>query len=76
MIANSTDYESIMTTMDFDVDDGDGEMRCLNVTINEDDFVECDEDFTVELSLVTIGAAIALDNSTTVINILDDDCEY
>ena len=51
----------------------DGDKVCTNVTILLDDIVECEEYFTVELSLNTIGGGISLGNNLTAVTVMDSD---
>ena len=52
---------------------GSGEMMCVMVTIMEDLLVECAEDFTVSLSLVTEADSVTVGQATTEVTIADND---
>ena len=63
--------ESLM----FEDGDGDGEERCLPVTLHDDLLVECDEAFGVRLTLITAKASLSIDggSDTTSITLEDSD---
>ena len=48
------------------------ETECINVTITDDDVLECDQDFTIEILDVT-GAAVIAEPNTAVVTIVDDE---
>ena len=48
-------------------------MQCANVTVLSDGLVECEEDFTVELTLSTTGGGIQLGNNSTSVILIDSD---
>ena len=58
-----------------------GEMVCVMVPILEDSLVECEEQFTVRLSLVTEADEVSIGQATTEVTIADNDgivfnCHY
>ena len=59
--------------LNFDPGSGDGSTACVNITINEDVFVEGNETFSVELSLETTGLGVTLGNSEGTVVITDKD---
>ena len=51
----------------------DGMSRCANVTLVADNLVECDEDFTVSLALVTSGKSnVMLGAGTSTVVTVED----
>ncbi len=46
---------------------------CTNVAVVSDGLVECEEEFTVELSLVTDKQNLDLGNNSTAITLVDSD---
>ena len=46
--------------------------ECINVTINDDDALECEEDFMIEIVSVT-GVTRIIEPNTTVVTILDNE---
>ena len=59
----------------FLVGDADGQERCATVDLTDDDLVECDEDFTVSLALVTSKPNLSLGTDMTTVTISDSDCK-
>ena len=58
----------------FLVGDADGQERCATIDLTDDDLVECDEDFTVSLALVTSKPNLSLGTDSTTVTISDSDC--
>ena len=50
-----------------------GSKTCFNITINNDKYVEYDEDFTLSISSTDDDP---VNNDTKVITIIDNDCEF
>ena len=50
-----------------------GAMECVNVTVNRDDLVECEEEFTLELTLNSSKDSLSLGNNVTVMTLVDSD---
>ncbi len=48
-------------------------MVCANVTVVPDSMVECEEDFTVELTLDTIKDSLFRGNNLTRVTLMDSD---
>lgn len=46
---------------------------CANVTVIPDNMVECDEDFSLELTLLTAKDGLSLGNDATSVVLLDSD---
>ena len=68
------DYQSLMNEMVvFLVGDSNGTERCMNITIEEDMLVECEEEFNVTLNIITDKPNLILDQSTTIVSIIDSD---
>ena len=66
------DYETINMNFTFVVNSTDGDMQCMNVTINDDTLVEGDEAFSVKLNLFTMGVFVTLRNNRTATIIIID----
>ena len=49
----------------------DGTMECINVTVIADNLVECEEEFSVDLTLNTFKDSIKLGNNSTLITLED-----
>lgn len=69
----SFDYESVDVALEFSAGSADGDMRCINVIINEDLRVEGNETFAIELFLLTDGSRLLVNNTETTVTILDED---
>ena len=50
-----------------------GFMECINVTVNRDDLVEFEEEFSVELMLNSSKDNLSLGNNVTVVTLVDSD---
>ena len=50
--------------------------RIISVSLVNDMYVEINEQFNIELSLVSSDSDFEIINSTTIITIIDDDSEY
>ena len=73
-MGGSGDYGVVTSTkMDFTAGSSNGATRCLQVAITDDRLVECDEQFNVSLTLVTVGDQISTGNVITTITIMDND---
>ena len=72
--AGSGDYSSLSTPLTFANGSADGSMMCASVTANDDDLVEPEERFTVELDLLTpAGTSLSLGNTETTVTFRDSD---
>ena len=68
------DYQPLMNEMIvFLVGDSNGTERCVNITIEKDMLVECEEEFNVTLTIITDKPNLMLDQSTTIVSIIDSD---
>ena len=67
------DFAALSEPLSFTPGEGNGERVCVNVTLLSDGLVECEEDFTVVLTLDTDGDSVSLGNSSTVVTLLDSD---
>ena len=55
----------------------DGNMVCANFSVSMDGLIECEDNFTVELTLETVKDSLSLGaNTTTVITLQDSDGKY
>ena len=59
----------------FMIGDADGQERCASIVLSEDDLVECEEDFTVSLALVTSKPNLSVGTDMTTVTISDSDCK-
>lgn len=50
--------------------------RVISVSLVNDMYVEINEQFNIELSLVSSDSDFEIINSTTIVTIIDDDSEY
>jgi hypothetical protein len=66
------DYQFATTSIILPPGTGDGDLRCLNITILDDDLIEGDEIFTLRLR-ITAGNGVTLGRSTTTVTITEDD---
>ncbi len=57
----------------FPTDSSDGDVVCANVTVISDGMVECEEEFSVELTLDMIKDSLSLGNNSTLITLVDSD---
>ncbi len=62
-----------MESLSFASGSPDGAMVCTNVTVVPDMMVECEEDFTVELTLDTDKDSLSLGDSSTLVTLVDSD---
>lgn len=67
------DFTSVSMLLTFGPDSADGAEMCASVTANSDNLVELEEDFTVILSLVTLGASLSVGNAATIVAVADSD---
>ena len=67
------DYEEVNAMLYFDVDSDNGDMVCLNVTINDDMAFEKVENFALE---VVSELNVIIEDNNTMIIIADDDGTY
>ena len=51
----------------------DGDRVCVNVTVLADAMVELEENFVLELTLLTIGESLSLGNNSTDVILIDND---
>ena len=71
LATSGSDYDFLSTTLTFLSGSIDSAENCTSLTVNSDDLVEPVEDFLVTLDLVTIGANLSLENSTSFMTIMD-----
>ena len=68
------DYQSLVNEMVmFLAGDNNGTERCVNITVEEDMLVECEEEFNVTLDIITEKPNLNVDQSTTIVSIIDSD---
>lgn len=68
------DYSALNISLTFVPGSGDGKELCASVTTSSDDQVESDENFTVDLALLTqTGTSFSLGNSETAILLTDNE---
>ena len=60
-------------TLLFLVGDSNGTERCVNITIEDDMLVECEEEFNVTLTIAAEKPNVIVHQSTTVVSIIDND---
>ena len=71
--ASSSDFNFAPSSLTFMSGEGNGVNECLTVSITDDNMVECDEQFTVSLTLNTEGDSLSTGNTLTTVTIMDDD---
>ena len=64
---------SLSTLLSFTPGASNDDMVCTNVTLASDELVECEEEFSLVLTLSTEGDNLFLGNSVTAITLLDSD---
>ena len=69
----SGDFENLTMPLSFTPGASNGERVCINITVLFDGLVECEEDFTVVLTLDTVGDNIFLGKNSTAVTLLDSD---
>ena len=68
------DFSGISLPVKFGSGMSDGSMVCANVSLAMDGLIECEENFTVELTLKTTNDCLSLGvNTTTVVTLQDSD---
>ena len=67
------DFPDVETDLVFASGSIDGSMECINVTVTQDDSVECEEAFMVDLTLNTFKDSISLGNNSTLVTLKDSD---
>ena len=68
------DFTFTSVTLTFATGSADGAEMCASVAVVIDNLVESDEDFTIELSLVTLaGTSLRLGNTEAAVTIVDSD---
>lgn len=72
----SGDYDLLSTQLTFPSGSENSAEMCASVSVNSDNLVEFDEDFTITLSLVTFGASLHLGNSVSAVTLTDSDGTY
>ena len=70
---NGADFVPLDTVLVFAAGSSGGATECANVTLVADSMVECQEEFTVELTLDTVKGSLSLGNSQTAVTLMDDD---
>jgi hypothetical protein len=74
ILANTDDYSQLSSVLlTFTPGSANGTEVCSPITVVPDDLVECEESFTVALTLVTSGASISLGNRIGTVTLLDSD---
>ena len=71
--AGDGDFHSLSMSLLFAPGSGDGALMCSSISILADNVTEFEEDFIVELALVTAGESLSLGNNATAITHIDDD---
>ena len=68
-----TDYMALSSpqSLTFNATSPDGDMRCTNITIDDDTLIEGDETFTVDLTVTTPD--VMMGNAMTTVTITDDE---
>ena len=66
------DYNGTMIELIFPTSSVQGDSVCTNVTIIDDDVLECEQDFTVFISSATLGTDIS-EQPQAVVSIVDND---
>ena len=69
----SGDFDLQSMNITFPVGSANRAVRCVTLTVNSDNLVESEEDFTVMLTLVTSGANLNLGNSVFAVTLGDSD---
>jgi hypothetical protein len=46
---------------------------CTSASVNSDNLVELEEQFSITLSLVTLGASLSIGNNATIVTLTDSD---
>ncbi len=67
------DFAPLMESLSFISGSPDGATVCANVTVVSDGMVECEEEFTVELTFVSSKDNLNLENFSTVVTLVDSD---
>ena len=67
------DYNFLSMPLTFSFGSADGSLVCANITVLSDNMVESEEDFTVRLSLLTIGKNLFIGNNATAVTLTDSD---
>ena len=68
------DYDAVSaTTLEFPAGSGNSLTRCITVDITDDLLIECDETFTVSLTLINSADNLNTDNTQTTVTITDSD---
>ena len=69
------DFSLFNSSLTFVPGSSDGDEMCSWVTVHIDNLVESDEDFVVNLSLVTpMGTSFSLGNTETTVTLTDNEC--
>ncbi len=74
--ADDGDFTAISMLLSFISGSTDGDRVCVNITVFSDLLVECEEDFTVMLTLNTIEDNLLLENNSTFVTLMDNDGTY
>ena len=69
----SGDYDILSIQLIFPSGSEDNAEMCASVSVNSDNLVEFEEDFTIMLSLVTFGASLNLGNNASAVILTDSD---
>ena len=68
------DYQSLLNEqVMFYAGDGNGTERCVNITLDDDLLVECEEEFNVTLAIATDKLNLILGNAYTTVSITDSE---
>ena len=68
------DFTQLSEEVTFMIGDADGQERCTNITLMADNLVECEENFTVSLALVTNKPNLSLGTDKSSVVIEDSNC--
>ena len=66
------DYDGAMIEVVFPISSVEGDFVCADVTIIDDDVLECEQDFTVFISSATLETDISI-QPQAVVSIVDND---
>ncbi len=71
---SDVDYQSLDgEQVTFLAGDANGMERCINITLQEDSLVECEEEFNVTLAIIMDKPNLMLGGATTTVIIMDSD---
>jgi hypothetical protein len=76
LATSNQDYQFAFTNIVLPPGTGNGDLRCLNITIIDDELIEGNEGFTVYLRLSTTTRGVRLGSSAVSVTIRDDESTY